>query len=63
MRLSNLIAGGIAMSLAVISVALADDYNPTLDDPWRVYVGVFNASVDSNEFEYFGPAIYIHATF
>ncbi len=47
MQLSNLIAGGIAMSLLVSSVAMAEGYNPMLDDKWRVYVGAFNASVDS----------------
>jgi hypothetical protein len=47
MKLSNLIAGGIAMSLSVSSVATADDENPMLHNAWRVYVGAFNASVDS----------------
>ena len=47
MKLSKLIAGGIAMSLSVSSVALAADDNPMLNDPWRIYVGAFGASVDS----------------
>ncbi len=47
MKLSNLIAGGIAMSLLASSVAMAEGYNPMLDDKWRVYIGAFNASVDS----------------
>lgn len=47
MKLSKLIAGGIAMSLSVSSVALAADDNPMLNDEWRVYVGAFHASVDS----------------
>ena len=47
MKLSKLIAAGIAMSLSVSSVALAADDNPMLNDPWRVYVGAFNANVDS----------------
>jgi hypothetical protein len=46
-KLSKLVAGGIALSLSVGSVAVAADDNATLNDPWRVYVGVFNASVDS----------------
>jgi hypothetical protein len=46
-KLPNLITCGIAMSLSVSSVAVADDYNPMLDDSWRVYVGAFHASVDS----------------
>jgi hypothetical protein len=47
MKLSKLIAGGIAMSLLISSVATAQGYNPMLDDKWRVYVGAFDASVDS----------------
>jgi hypothetical protein len=47
MKLSKRIAGGITMSLLISSVAMAEDYNPMLDDKWRVYVGAFNASVDS----------------
>jgi hypothetical protein len=47
MKLSKLVAGGIAMSLWVSSVAVAADDNPMLNDPWRIYVGAFNASVDS----------------
>jgi hypothetical protein len=47
MKLPNLIACGTAMVLSVSSVAVADDYNPMLDDSWRVYVGAFNANVDS----------------
>jgi hypothetical protein len=47
MKLSNLIAGGIAMSLSFSSVAMADGENPMLEASWRVYVGAFNASVDS----------------
>ncbi len=47
MKLSNLIAGCIAMGLSYSSVAVADSAYPMLDNPWRVYVGAFNASVDS----------------
>ncbi len=47
MKLSNLIAGGIAMSVSFSSIALADGENPMLNDSWRVYVGAFNANVDS----------------
>ena len=47
MKSPKIIACGIAMILSVSSVAVADDYNPMLDDPWRVYVGGFYASVDS----------------
>ena len=45
MKLPILIAGGIAMSLSFSSVAA--DENPMLGDPWRLFVGAFNASVDS----------------
>ena len=47
MNLSKLIASGIAMSLLVSSVAVAADDNPMLNDSWRVFVGAFNANVDS----------------
>jgi hypothetical protein len=48
MKLSKFIAGGIAASLSISSVALAaDGDNPMLNDKWRVYVGAFDASVDS----------------
>jgi len=47
MKLSNLIAGGIALSLSLSSVAMADGENPMLNDKWRVYVGAFHANVDS----------------
>jgi hypothetical protein len=47
MKLSKLVAGGIAMSLSVSSVAVAADDNPMLVDSWWVYTGAFNASVDS----------------
>lgn len=47
MKLSTLMAGGLVMSLSVSSVAFAADDNPMLNDPWRVYVGAFNANVDS----------------
>jgi len=47
MKLSNLIAGGIVMSLSLSSVAMADGENPMLNDKWRFYVGAFHASVDS----------------
>jgi hypothetical protein len=47
MKLLKLVAGGIAVSLFVSSVAVAADDNPMLNDSWRVYVGAFNASVDS----------------
>jgi hypothetical protein len=47
MKSPKFIACGIAMILSVSSVAVADDYNPMLDDSWRVYVGAFQASVDS----------------
>jgi hypothetical protein len=47
MKLSKLNASGIAVSLLVSSVAVAADDNPMLNDPWRIYVGAFHASVDS----------------
>ncbi len=47
MKSPKFIACGIAMSLSISSVAVADDYNPMIDDSWRVYAGAFNASVDS----------------
>ena len=40
------IAFAIAMSLIATVPAYAQDY-PILDDPWRVYVGVFNANANS----------------
>ena len=46
MKLPNLIVGDIAMSLSFSSVAAADE-NPMLGDPWRLFVGAFNAGVDS----------------
>jgi hypothetical protein len=46
-KLSKLVAGGIAIGLSWSSVALAETEYSMLDDPWRVYVGAFNASVDS----------------
>jgi hypothetical protein len=47
MKVSNLAAGSIAMSLSISSVALAADDYTMFSDPWRVYVGAFNASVNS----------------
>jgi hypothetical protein len=47
LNLSNLIAGGLAMSLSLSSVAMAAGENPMLNDSWRVFVGAFNANVDS----------------
>jgi hypothetical protein len=46
-KILNLFAGGIAMSLSFSSVAASDSDYPMLDDPWRVYVGAFNANVNS----------------
>jgi hypothetical protein len=46
-KLSNLAAVSIAISVSISSVALAADDYAFLNDPWRVYVGAFNASVNS----------------
>lgn len=46
MRFARLIAGTTLVGITTMSAAFAEDY-PMLNDPWRVYVGIFNANANS----------------
>lgn len=47
MKFLRLTTAFLATGLFASSVTLAEGYNPMLDDAWRVYLGGFDASVDS----------------
>jgi len=46
MRFARLIACTTLVGITTMSAAFAEDY-PMLNDPWRVYVGIFNANANS----------------
>ena len=46
MSLSNSLARSALFATLIVSPVIADDYD-FLNDPWRVYIGAFHATVDS----------------